>query len=163
MLNRFFSPRVDGIACGGGFFYNCGMSKDLGRLVIHGARGSWSVSGRAYQRHGGHTSCFSLERSDGLLIIDAGSGLAQLGRLLERRATLPPMTLLLTHVHLDHIIGLPAFRPLYRRDAQLTLLIEPSWRPVLERLVSPPLWPVALAGCSRRAEIVALVERRATC
>ena len=88
------------------------MSESFGRLVIHGARGSWPVSGRAYQHHGGHTSCVSLETSEGLLIIDAGSGLAQLGKLLERRTTLPPMTLLLTHVHLDDIIGLPAFRPL---------------------------------------------------
>ena len=120
----------------------------MSRFEIHGARGSSPVSGEAYRRYGGHTSCFSLETEQGLLIVDAGSGIIPLGEALQRRGQLPPVTLLLTHVHLDHILGLPSFKPLLRKDAEITICLEPvwagAWHGALTTLVSRPLWPVDL-------------------
>ncbi len=120
----------------------------MSRFEIYGARGSSPVSGEAYRRYGGHTSCFSLETDQGLLIVDAGSGIIPLGEALQRRAQLPPITLLLTHVHLDHILGLPSFKPLLRKDADVTICLEPDWagewHGALTTLVSRPLWPVDL-------------------
>ena len=121
---------------------------DLGTVTIHGARGSFPVSGQAFQRYGGCTSCFSLETPHGLLIVDAGTGLAALGDELAQRAALPPITILLTHLHLDHVIGIPTFKPLARRDARVTFMADAAclgdWQSALKRLIAKPFWPVDL-------------------
>src|SRR4030043_2005652 len=74
-------------------------------------------------RYGGHTPCAALRSSAGdLLVVDAGTGIKRLGERLmaeSGKATLA-VDLLLTHFHLDHIIGLPFFAPLYAPQAALT-------------------------------------------
>lgn len=62
--------------------------------------------------YGGNTSCVGIDHGGASLILDAGSGLRELGR---RLAGEPPRThhLLLSHTHWDHIMGLPFFAPLY--------------------------------------------------
>jgi ribonuclease BN (tRNA processing enzyme) len=74
-------------------------------------------------RYGGHTPCAALRSSAGdLLIIDAGTGIKRLGERLmaeSGKATLE-VDLLFTHFHLDHIIGLPFFAPLYAPQAVIT-------------------------------------------
>ena len=116
--------------------------------MIHGARGSYPVAGEQVRRYGGATSCFSLETADGLLIVDAGTGIASLGDALAQRATLPPITILLTHFHLDHLIGIPAFKPLARRDARVTFMADTAcagdWPRLLTTLIGKPWWPVEL-------------------
>lgn len=118
------------------------------RVTIHGARGSFPVSGPAYLRYGGHTSCFSAETPDGILVIDAGTGLSQLGAQLSAKAALPPITFLFTHLHLDHLVGLAAFKPLLHPGADITFMADQEvlgdWRAALQRLIAPPYWPVAL-------------------
>lgn len=77
-----------------------------------GTRGSIPVSGSRFVRHGGNTSCVELGLGDEILIVDAGSGLRDLGVELARRG---PRTihLLITHTHWDHIQGFPFFAPAY--------------------------------------------------
>ena len=117
----------------------------MNRLQIYGARGSYPIYDEGYRRYGGNTSCYSLETPQGLMIFDAGTGLTLLGELLNQRVTLPPITIFLTHVHLDHIIGLPSFKPFLRRDATITVMIEPAyaaeWRGAIMTLVAKPFWP----------------------
>ncbi|MBI3319985.1 MAG: MBL fold metallo-hydrolase [Candidatus Omnitrophica bacterium] len=135
----------------------------MSTLTIYGARGSQPVSGAPYQRYGGRTSCFALERPEGLLIIDAGTGIASLGEALVRRTTLPPITILFTHVHLDHIIGLPTFKPFFRKDARITLMgsSTPSsrWRGALSTIFGKPLWPVGLSEVDATVRFEDLVGR----
>jgi phosphoribosyl 1,2-cyclic phosphodiesterase len=104
--------------------------------------------GAAYARYGGHTSCYSIETADGLLIVDAGTGILQLGAVLAQRAALPPITVLLTHVHLDHLTGLSMFRPILQSGVSITVLAPPSilpgWQQAVTTLIAPPYWPVAL-------------------
>jgi phosphoribosyl 1,2-cyclic phosphodiesterase len=118
----------------------------MARLTIHGARGSYPVSGDRFRRYGGSTTSISLETSSGVLVIDAGTGFGSLGDILNSRSTLPPVTLLLTHVHLDHLVGLPSFKPLLRADCCLTIMGDTAvlgdWKAALRQLVRPPLWPV---------------------
>jgi ribonuclease BN (tRNA processing enzyme) len=127
-------------------------------FTIHGARGSHPVSGGRYRRYGGHTSCFSLETPSGLLIIDAGSGLASLSNELAQRTTLPPITILFTHFHIDHLLGLTAFKPLLRKDAHITLMADASqardWRRALTTITGKPFWPLGLleSGATIRLE-----------
>ncbi len=99
---------------------------------IHGARGSYPVSGPRYRKYGGHTSSFSVETNRGVIIIDAGTGITTIGEELARRSRIPPIALLFTHLHLDHSLGLCSFKPFYSSKARVTLLADPvvsvDWR-----------------------------------
>ena len=93
------------------------------RLEFWGARGTAPVSGRDKVVFGGNTPCASVRSAAGdLLIIDAGTGIRDLGEALLREAGEEGFRvhLLLTHFHLDHIIGLPFFRPLFSAKAAIT-------------------------------------------
>lgn len=117
-------------------------------FTIHGARGSQPVSGKAFQRYGGYTSCYSLKTPSGLIVLDAGSGIASLGRVLAQQRNFPAIDIFFTHVHLDHILGLPAFEPLYRRGAKITLWGDGTrsgkWIEAIRAVMGRPIWPVSI-------------------
>jgi phosphoribosyl 1,2-cyclic phosphodiesterase len=80
--------------------------------TIWGCRGSLATPGAATLEYGGNTSCVQLELDDRTtVVLDAGTGIRELGLRLANR---PPASihLLLTHLHLDHLAGLPFFAPL---------------------------------------------------
>ena len=121
----------------------------MNRFTIHGARGSMSASGRAHARYGAETTCFSLETPRGLLIVDAGTGILGLADALMRRPSPPDITLLFTHWHLDHVMGLPCFSPIYQRRFRIRILSAAAGQKAeraLSRVFGPPLWPVPIAG-----------------
>jgi len=94
-------------------------------LTFWGVRGSYPVPGAATVRYGGHTSCVEL-RSDtgGCLVIDAGTGLRALGKKLAAEAQPSggeTYNLILSHVHWDHIQGLPFFEPAYIGDTKIVV------------------------------------------
>jgi ribonuclease BN (tRNA processing enzyme) len=99
--------------------------------------------------YGGNTSCVEVELADGTtLILDAGSGIRELGqRLLERRPGL--LHVCLTHLHLDHVEGLGFFGPLWTPGWKLRFRGPPSTiatlRERVSRYLSPPLFPVGLS------------------
>ena len=117
------------------------MGKD--KVTLLGVRGSVPVSGAAYERYGGATTCIMLELNGQRLIIDAGSGLVRLSGEALQEEMLP---LILTHAHVDHLIGLPMCPYLLRKGGRMD--IYAVTRDGLDafgqvsRLFSPPLWPV---------------------
>jgi len=117
-------------------------------LRIWGCRGSVPTPGPATVRDGGNTSCVTLRPDDDtLLILDAGTGIRELGRHLN--GGLPKdVHILLTHLHLDHIEGLRFFGPLWRPDTHLTIWGPASpvrtLRDRIRLLLSPPLFPIHL-------------------
>ena len=113
---------------------------------VWGCRGSVPISGPAFARHGGATTCFCVEGPEGRIILDAGSGLAALGRspdYVDR-----PTLLLLSHYHTDHVLGFPHFPPLFRPGWDLHVAGVPrAGRSPLEALVEvhhAPFFPVPL-------------------
>ena len=82
------------------------------RFCTWGTRGSIPVSGGRFVRHGGNTSCLEVASGNDLLIVDAGSGIRELGLELARQG---PRTihLFISHTHWDHIQGFPFFPPAY--------------------------------------------------
>ncbi len=88
------------------------------RIRFWGVRGSIPCPGPNTVRYGGNTPCIELRFSDPdrLIIIDAGSGIRELGNYLlghdMRRGPLDT-ELFLTHTHWDHIMGFPFFTPIY--------------------------------------------------
>jgi phosphoribosyl 1,2-cyclic phosphodiesterase len=119
-----------------------------------GVRGSVASPGPETARVGGNTSCVSVQCGEQTLILDAGTGLRTLGQsLLTSRPAGTPVqaTLLLSHVHWDHIQGLPFFTPLYIPGTSLVIAgTMPPERSIslaatLETQMSAPHFPVRLA------------------
>jgi CheY-like chemotaxis protein len=77
-----------------------------------GTRGSIPVSGPRFARHGGNTACLEVRVGDDLCIIDAGSGIRDLGLKLVQEGP-QKVPILIGHTHWDHIQGFPFFVPAY--------------------------------------------------
>jgi phosphoribosyl 1,2-cyclic phosphodiesterase len=119
---------------------------------LWGTRGSISAAGVGTVRYGGETSCVEVRSASGQqLILDAGSGIRELGA--EANGARSRFDVLLTHLHMDHIVGLGFFAPLFDPDIEVNL-----WGPAsstaplgrqLTRYLSPPLFPVVLRDLPR--------------
>jgi phosphoribosyl 1,2-cyclic phosphodiesterase len=86
------------------------------QITFWGVRGSYPVPGAATVRYGGQTSCVEVRSSSGdIVIVDAGTGMRALGNKLLVEANGQPRHhhVLLSHVHWDHIQGMPFFSPAY--------------------------------------------------
>ena len=83
------------------------------RLRFWGVRGSIPVPGSSTVGYGGNTSCIEVRADGEIIILDAGSGMRELGIALEQEFGSRPikLTLLISHTHWDHIQGLPFFLP----------------------------------------------------
>ncbi|HEY4177383.1 MAG TPA: MBL fold metallo-hydrolase [Kofleriaceae bacterium] len=93
------------------------------QITFWGVRGSYPVPGAATVRYGGQTSCVEARSARGdCLIVDAGTGMRALGNKLMREAAGPQRyDVLLSHVHWDHIQGLPFFSPAYVPGTQIAI------------------------------------------
>jgi phosphoribosyl 1,2-cyclic phosphodiesterase len=90
-----------------------GARRDV-KVRFHGVRGSIATPGPSTVRYGGNTVCVEVRLSDGtLLVFDGGTGIRELGKELMREGFDGPVHLLLTHLHWDHIMGIPFFAPIY--------------------------------------------------
>jgi phosphoribosyl 1,2-cyclic phosphodiesterase/ActR/RegA family two-component response regulator len=94
------------------------------RLKFWGVRGSIPVPGPTTIGYGGNTTCVEVRTNDEIIILDAGSGIRELGLSLEKEFGIAPinLTLLLTHTHWDHIQGLPFFLPAYKAKNTIRVL-----------------------------------------
>ncbi len=112
-------------------------------VTVLGARGSVPVSGKAFSRYGGATTCVLFCADGQYLVLDAGTGLLSLPDAALKQDTLP---LVLTHPHADHLLGLPlcpyAMKPGARLDIYTTTRDGLDGREQVRRMLSPPLWPV---------------------
>jgi phosphoribosyl 1,2-cyclic phosphodiesterase len=91
-------------------------------VSFYGVRGSIPAPGPSTARYGGNTSCVEVRLADGsALILDAGTGLRELGNALLKNGDARRIHLLISHAHWDHILGLPFFAPLWRRETELVV------------------------------------------
>jgi phosphoribosyl 1,2-cyclic phosphodiesterase len=116
------------------------------RIRIWGARGSIPAPGPRTARYGGNTSCVQVTLSDdSVLVLDAGSGIRDLGPAC---AGVERIHILLTHLHLDHIQGLLFFAPFFQPDTEIVIWGPPaagrSLRDRIARYLSAPLSPIEI-------------------
>ena len=91
-------------------------------VTFHGVRGSVPTPGPSTVRYGGNTVCVSVRTADDtLIVLDAGTGVRELGNQLIGSPALGTIHVYITHVHWDHVIGAPFFAPLWRKDTTIHL------------------------------------------
>src|SRR4051812_15336964 len=118
------------------------------RVRFWGVRGSTPTPQIQNLTFGGNTSCVEIRTPGGeCIILDAGTGIRNLGQALIREAAGSPISvsLFLTHFHWDHIQGLPFFAPLYSPDNRIAFYNSVEGRPLQETLegqMTKPYFPV---------------------
>lgn len=91
------------------------------KVKFRGIRGSYPTPKSTHLKYGGNTACVEVNVRNRLIILDAGTGIIELGENLTREHILSgntiderkPIcaTIILSHIHQDHIQGLPFFHP----------------------------------------------------
>jgi phosphoribosyl 1,2-cyclic phosphodiesterase len=110
-------------------------------LTFWGVRGSTPTPVDANLGFGGNTTCIEIRNGKDRIIIDAGSGIRELGRALAAQNGPQKIDLFLTHFHWDHIQGIPFFAPLLTAGNKVTFhscLPATELRERLERQMSNP-------------------------
>ena len=117
-------------------------------VTFFGVRGSTPCHGPAIARYGGNTSCVLVRvPGEGPIICDLGTGLRYLGETLP--AGQPFIgTALVSHLHWDHIQGLPFFAPVLRPGSDMEIIgpvqVDRSLADCFAAALAPPLFPVEL-------------------
>lgn len=115
-----------------------------------GVRGSIPTPGPSTARYGGNTSCVSVDLGSSTLILDAGTGIRELGKTLWGGSQ--EVLLILSHIHWDHIQGFPFFSPIYEPGRKIHLFPTPRGEGVLWSLLEQmdgshfPVTPDALSS-----------------
>ena len=116
-----------------------------------GVRGSTSAPGADFVRYGGHTSCIGVSRQGGeapTLVLDAGTGL----RNLSAHWSFRPFqgSILLSHLHWDHVQGIPFFVSGDQEDANVELFLPAqqglTGEQLLAQSMAPPAFPITPSG-----------------
>ncbi len=101
------------------------------KVKFRGVRGSYPIAHKDFLQYGGNTACVEVNVNGHLIILDAGTGLIDLGNeLLEKyissglsteERTPVKATVLISHIHQDHIQGFTFFRPLHIPSTNLNV------------------------------------------
>ena len=125
------------------------MAKSPMRVRFWGVRGSIACPGPSTIRYGGNTPCIEVRCGDHVIVFDAGTGLRPLGLELIKDKSISQVDIFITHCHLDHVVGLPFFAPLFRKGYRVrvwagNLLPANSIERVMRMLMSSPLFPIQI-------------------
>ncbi len=115
-------------------------------VAILGTRGSVPRADAEFSHYGGDTVCVRVELAGETILLDAGTGL--MNCTLPAGPAHKPISLLLSHYHTDHLIGLPLSPLLLNEEMQLVILGRGrdgrSAEALIDRVFSPPFWPVRI-------------------
>lgn len=113
-----------------------------------GVRGSIACASPNHMKYGGNTSCIEVIADGKRLILDAGTGIRQLGNEMQKSG-MDNFHILLTHTHWDHINGFPFFTPAYNKDLSIDIMAghltdKGGIQEVLSAQMDNPMFPVPL-------------------
>src|SRR6185369_10019814 len=129
-------------------------------ITFRGVRGSIPVPGPSTLKIGGNSSCVQVNVLDHTIFLDAGTGIVAAGQQMVRnffanrdKVKRLNTTILISHTHHDHIMGLPFFPPLYIGDSYISIFGPSIYGPVtaqtelkyvLEMMMDQMFFPVDL-------------------
>ncbi len=136
------------------------------KVKFWGVRGSYPVVNKDFLKYGGNTSCIEVTAGSHLIILDGGTGIIPLGdkiyeeyisssdNVFDRKSM--NITVLLSHVHQDHIQGLNFFKPINILTTQFSLFgysgFDSTLNETLSELIYGKSFPINLyditADCS---------------
>ncbi len=128
------------------------------RVTMLGTRGSIPTPGARFVRYGGNTSCVAVSRDGEMpaILLDAGSGLATAGPLFGEEPFRG--SILLGHLHWDHVYGLPFFAAGDHTGARVRVHLPAQGDPyeALARFLSPPAFPIDVGGLRGDWQVIGL-------
>lgn len=113
------------------------------QITLWGTRGSIAVGGEKYMRYGGDTSCVMATIGEKKIFFDAGTGILRAQPHVKDDEEL---SLLISHPHIDHIIGMTMFHPFFVPKYTINVYGGTygglDLRGQLGTMLNPPLWPI---------------------
>lgn len=142
------------------------------KVKFRGVRGSYPIANRDFLNYGGNTACVEVHVGGHLIILDAGTGLIDLGSDLLKEHINSAMnkedrnpvkaTLLISHIHQDHIHGFTFFRPLHLNSTVLNVFgncdVEEDLAQELSTLLFSKSFPLDLGDIAGQLNIYNLQE-----
>lgn len=96
-------------------------------VTFWGTRGSIPTPGNSTEKYGGNTPCVHIQCDGTDIIMDAGTGIRNLGlELMSQQREPLDLHLILSHTHWDHIQGLPFFTPAYSKNTNISIYGSPQ-------------------------------------
>lgn len=120
------------------------------KLKIYGSRGSMAFFSKSHTEYGGNSVCAALDIDGHIVLLDGGTGLMQFYYDMKNRfASGFRFDMLLSHLHLDHIIGFSMFSPILSPDSDIRIFTKSrNELPLVSQVFGvfrPPYWPVDIA------------------
>lgn len=130
------------------------------RVMMGGVRGSFPLPRRDSLTFGGETTCVLIEGRGGeRVLLDLGTGVRRLADRLAA-AESPDLLVLMSHYHLDHVVGLPLIPHLYDAGRAVVFAAPPhssgEIQNLLPRVIDEPFWPLQLHAMAARISYVTL-------
>ena len=128
------------------------------KVKFRGVRGSFPVADKKFLQYGGNTSCVEINAGGHVIILDAGTGIVKAGdelmekyisSALEVKDRTPVCaSVLLSHIHQDHILGLTFFKPMHLKSSKISIFGDGNDSDILkdnlENLVFGKTFPLDL-------------------
>jgi ribonuclease BN (tRNA processing enzyme) len=147
------------------------MEKSGLKVKIYGVRGSYPPTNGTATKYGGNTTCIRADMGKHIIIIDAGTGIINLGNDLlnerksgENKQNYNKLHLFFTHTHIDHLMGFPYFNMIYMPQTEIDVItptqLNYSMEEILETLMSPAFFPVTISELPSRFNFFDFAENK---
>lgn len=132
------------------------------KVKIYGSRGSAGFSSKTHIAYGGNSVCTAIDIDGHIVVIDCGTGLMQFyADWKDHFKSAFKFDILLSHLHIDHIVGISTFPPLLAPDSDIRIFTNSrSEEPLASQVFGifrPPYWPIVI-GERTKAKMVEVKE-----
>lgn len=133
------------------------------KFKFWGVRGSVPTPEKDMLKYGGNTSCLQIipDDFDDIVIFDAGTGIRKLGYELMQQGK-KKYHIMISHIHWDHIQGIPFFAPLYSKENTVTfygaLKVDARLKESLSGQMDSLYFPIKLDELTANMEFMEVIE-----
>ena len=133
------------------------------KFVAGGVRGTAPITHRSYEAYGGDTTSYLVQGDKGdQVVVDLGTGVKNLMGYFNHDAGNQEVTVVITHFHLDHLIGLVTLPNLEKSKTNVTVAArvhgEFEIESVVDNLIKPPYWPLDIRSMSKGVKFENLAD-----